>query len=123
MVSQTQVLFGRNRIMISKHDDLLWKQLENYRVEKISVTGVPRFTSVNEHAVDALMLCVLAIVDNFPELTRFVTKFEPTRLMAIAPPINTPSLNLNRINNRDINQDEGEFLLQNAARISKLGIK
>jgi len=109
MVSQTQVLFGRDRIMISKHDDLLWKQLENYRVEKISVTGVPRFTSVNEHAVDALMLCVLAIVDNFPELTRFVTKFEPTRSMAIAPPINTPSLNLNRINNRDINQDEGEF--------------
>lgn len=109
MVSQTQVLFGRDRIIISKNDDVLWKQLENYRVEKVSVTGVPRFTSVNEHAVDALMLCVLAIVDKFPELTNFVTKFEPTRMMAVAPPLNTPSMSLNRISNGDINQDEGEY--------------
>lgn len=108
MVSQTQVLFGRDRIMLSKHDDVMWKQLENYRVEKVSANGQPRFTSVNEHAVDALMLCVLAVVDKFPELTKFITRFDPTRYMVIAPPLNTPSLNMNRINNGDINRDEGE---------------
>jgi len=107
MVNNTQILLERDRLIISKHDEVVWRQLGNYRVEKVSTTGVPRFTSTNEHAVDALMLCVLAVVDKAPDLTKVVTKFEPTRHMAIAPPLNTPKLILNRPNT-NIDQDEGE---------------
>jgi hypothetical protein len=39
--------------------------LENYVVEKITAQGVPRYTSVNEHAVDALMLAVWGLYEQF----------------------------------------------------------
>jgi hypothetical protein len=107
MVSQTQIMFERDRLIINSDDPELWKQLENYRIEKIAVDGRPTYTSVKEHSVDALMLCVLAVVDKFPELTRLVQRFDPTRSMAIAPPLQTPAFNVHRINN-DINYDEGD---------------
>jgi hypothetical protein len=110
MVTQTVILLERDRLILNKNDDMMWKQLENYRVEKISVTGQPTYTSVNEHCVDALMLCALAIADNMPDYIKFITKFDPARKMAIAPPINTPSMTINR-ETGDINRDEGEKFL------------
>lgn len=104
MVNQSVILFERDRMIISDKDDMLWKQLENYRVEKISVDGRPTYTSINEHAVDALLLCVLAITDKFPELTKLVKRFEPTRAMALAP---SPAPNMPN-NKRDLEEKQKE---------------
>lgn len=110
MVTQTVVLLERDRLILNSNDDMMWKQMENYRVEKISITGQPTYTSINEHCVDALMLCALAVADKMPDYIKFVTKFDPTRKMAIAPSIVTPGINLsNEIH--DINHDEGEKFL------------
>lgn len=110
MINQTVELFNNDKIIISQHDDVVYKQLENYRVEKITQGGRPRFTSKNEHCVDALALCVLAIVDNYPELTEVVQKFAPTRTMAIAPPIKRPLLTIKRHSSNSDDDDEEEFI-------------
>jgi hypothetical protein len=111
MVTQTVILFERDRLIINAEDDELWKQLENYRVEKISVHGQPTYTSVNEHGVDSLMLCALAIADKLPDLIRFVQKYDPTRVMALAPAIITPPMSVSRSVTNDINRDDGEKFL------------
>jgi hypothetical protein len=114
MVTQTVILFERDRIIINKNDDELWKQLENYRVEKVSTDGRPTYTSVNEHSVDALMLCALAIAEQLPDHIKFVQKFEPTRKMLVAPPIVAPSMPIAR-GPRDINIDD-EYAKANKMR-------
>lgn len=78
MVSQLQILFERDRLMLSPYDDLLHKQLIDYEVEKISASGQPIFTSENEHFVDALGLAYLAFVLEFSELTDSIKKVEFT---------------------------------------------
>jgi replicative DNA helicase len=110
MVNQTVILMERDRLRINENDDELWKQMENYRVEKIGVDGRPTYTSVNEHSVDALTLCVLAITDKFPEITKLVKKFEPARTMAIAPPLQTPTMDIVRGAHKDKDEEEEFFL-------------
>jgi replicative DNA helicase len=90
MVSQTNILLERDRIILNENDKVLWRQMENYQVVKVSVDGKPTYTSVNEHALDALMLSVLAMTLEFPELAKIVQKFEPNRSMALASAIPRP---------------------------------
>jgi len=105
MVTQTVILLERDRLVLNKNDDEMWKQMENYRVEKVSVDGRPTYTSVNEHSVDALMLCALAIAEQLPDHIKFVQKYEPTRKMTVAPPIVAPVIPITR-GPRDINVDD-----------------
>lgn len=85
MVSQLQIAFERDRVMLSPYDELLHKQLIDYEVEKISASGQPVFTSENEHFVDALGLAYLAFVLEFSDLTDTIKKQEFTSRIAHSP--------------------------------------
>lgn len=78
MVTQLQIAFEREMMMLSPFDEVLHKQLIDYSVEKISMSGQPVFTSENEHFVDALGLAYLAMVQNFPEITNMLKEPETT---------------------------------------------
>ena len=72
MVTQLQIAFEREKIMLSPFDEVLHKQLIDYVVEKISASGQPVFTSKDEHFVDAIGLAYLAMVQNFKDLTDMI---------------------------------------------------
>jgi len=74
MVNQLSILIERGNLIMSPYDNVIFKQLIDYRVEKITAAGVPVYNSNNEHFVDALGLAYLAFVEHFPELTKLVKK-------------------------------------------------
>ncbi len=76
MVNSLAVAFDRERIVLSPFDDVLHKQLIDYNVERISQSGMPVYTSKNEHYVDALGLAHLAFVLEFPRLTAMIKQPE-----------------------------------------------
>lgn len=76
MVSQLQILFEREKIMLSPYDDHLYKQLIDYEVIKQTVNGNPVFTAENEHFIDALGLAYLAFVLEFTDLTDTIKRPE-----------------------------------------------
>lgn len=83
MVTQLQIAFERENLLLSKYDEVLYKQLVDYEVKAdkdgkptIGANGNPIFTSKNEHFVDALGLAYLAMVIEFPELTGTIKNFE-----------------------------------------------
>jgi hypothetical protein len=76
MVTQLQIAFDREKLMLSQFDETLHKQLIDYEVVKINSDGTPKFTSKNEHYVDALGLAYLAFVLEFADLTKTVKKAE-----------------------------------------------
>ena len=68
MVDQLCILFERDKIIISDYDEVIIRQLENYRVVKRStLTGAPTFTDEDEHTIDGICLCALGFVENYPE--------------------------------------------------------
>ena len=76
MVNQLQIAFERDRIMLSPWDDVLKDQLISYEVEKITESGVPKYTSENEHFVDALGLAYLAMVLEFKNITGTIQEIQ-----------------------------------------------
>lgn len=74
MVDQTSILFDRRRIMLSPYDEVLYRQLINYCVIKISSSGKPIFTNVDEHALDAFMLTIVGFTLEFPNITDIIEK-------------------------------------------------
>jgi replicative DNA helicase len=73
MVDQLSLLFENDRIIVNKNDEMITRQLENYRMVKKTANGVPIFTSDDEHTIDCMMLATLAFVEKFPQIT-FVSK-------------------------------------------------
>lgn len=65
-------------MIISPFDDLLYKQLIDYSVEKISQSGLPIYTSKNEHFIDALGLAYLAFVLEFPTIAQGIKEITNT---------------------------------------------
>jgi replicative DNA helicase len=82
MVNQLALTIERNRLILSPFDEKLHQQLVDYVVEKVTDTGVPKYTSKNEHFVDALGLAHLAFVLKFPDLTQAIKKIEFSSKMA-----------------------------------------
>ena len=78
MVSQLQIAFERENLILSPYDETLHKQLIDYEVEKIGANGNPTFSSKNEHFIDALGLAYLAMVLEFKELTGVMQDLETT---------------------------------------------
>ena len=76
MVNQLQLAFERGNMILSPWDDTIYNQLINYEVEKITASGIPTFTSKDEHFIDALGLAYLAMVLEFKKLTGVVQDFE-----------------------------------------------
>ena len=78
MVNQLTIVFERRRMIISPYDDLLYKQLIDYSVERISQSGLPVYTSKNEHFIDALGLAYLAFVLEFPTIAKGIKEIANT---------------------------------------------
>ncbi len=76
MVNQLSIAFERHRMVLSPFDELVSKQLIDYRVERIGKNNQPVFCSENEHFVDALGLAFLAFVLEFTELVNTVKEVE-----------------------------------------------
>ena len=72
MVNNSVVVFEKEKIILDPSDKLLIEQLESYRIKSISTTGVPTFTDENEHAVDALNLCLLIFEQKYGTLFKNV---------------------------------------------------
>jgi len=108
MVNQLSIWLERDNLILSPHDELIWKQMENYQVIRKTVTGQPVYTSENEHALDALMLAVLGFTLEFPQLANIVHKIENARHVAPLPRINPyKDKVLSGTSARDINPQEG----------------
>ena len=78
MVNQLVMAFERRRMILSPYDDVLYKQLIDYSVERISQAGLPVYTSKNEHFIDALGLSYLAFVLEFPTIANGIKEIENT---------------------------------------------
>ena len=85
MITQLQIVFDREKMILSPFDEVLNKQLVDYEVEKISASVPPVFTSVNEHFVDALGLAYLAFVLEFPDLANIIKKPQATSVIESSP--------------------------------------
>lgn len=84
MVNQLQIAFERDKLILSPYDTVLSKQLIDYEVERMTDSGVPKYTSVNEHFVDALGLAYLAMVLEFKDLTGVIQEIEVTSDFAVS---------------------------------------
>ena len=78
MVNQLQIAFERDKMILSPYDTTLSKQLTDYEVVKKTEAGMPKYTSENEHFVDALGLAYLAMVLEFKKLTGTIQDIEVT---------------------------------------------
>lgn len=79
MVNQTSILLERNQILLSPFDDMVWKQMMDYQVVRISQNGKPTYTSENEHALDAFMLTILGFTIEFPNITKILEEIKIAR--------------------------------------------
>lgn len=70
MVNNSVIVFEKEKIVLDPTDKLLLEQLESYRIKTISSTGIPTYTDENEHAVDALNLCLLIFEQKYGSLFR-----------------------------------------------------
>lgn len=78
MVNQLQILIERNNLILSPYDNVLLKQLMDYEVDKITESGMPKYTSENEHFVDALGLANLALVLEFKDTLGIIQDVQTT---------------------------------------------
>lgn len=72
MVNNSVNVFEKKKIVLNPEDDLLKEQLGAYVVKSISQSGMPTYTDDNEHAVDALNLCLLIFEQKYGDLMRRV---------------------------------------------------
>jgi replicative DNA helicase len=72
MITQLQIAFEREKMILSPFDEVLHKQLIDYEVVRQAANGDYVFSKENEHFVDALGLAYLAFVLEFPDLTRTI---------------------------------------------------
>ena len=72
MINQTSIILDRHQLLLSPFDDVIWKQMMNYQVVRVSQNGKPIYTSEDEHALDALMLTILGFTIEFPEITKIL---------------------------------------------------
>lgn len=79
MVNQASILLDRDQILLSPFDDMVWKQMMDYQVVKITQNGRPVYTSENEHALDAFMLTILGFTLEFPDITKILEEIKVAR--------------------------------------------
>lgn len=79
LVNQTTLMLERGQIRIPHKsiDETIHRQMTNYQVVKVSAnTGVPVYTDVDEHALDAMEFALLSFIDNFPDIVNSIFKPE-----------------------------------------------
>lgn len=70
MVNNSVRVFERNKIMLNPRDKVLRRQLENFRIKSISSNGIPTYTDVDEHSVDAMNLALLCFEQKYGDLMK-----------------------------------------------------
>lgn len=103
MVNNSVRVFENRKIMLQHDDKDFIEQLGAYRVKSISQSGLPVYSDENEHAIDALNLCLLAFEQNYGELFKQV-------LSHSVHAINGITMNdVNNIKTRSINKEESKI--------------
>lgn len=90
MVNMAVVALERGMVVLRDADVTIWRQLENYYVAKISRTGEPIYTSSEDHAHDAWVLSLHALMTEYPDIMAMVS--EPVYGNRIASINSTPCL-------------------------------
>lgn len=72
MVNNSVNLFEKCRIILNPSDKFMIEELEEYRIESYSAAGLPTFSSVNEHAIDAMNLALLIFAQKYDTLLKKV---------------------------------------------------
>lgn len=85
MVNQTELLLSRGKIILNENDRDLVRQFNNYSVVRITQSGMPQYTSVDEHILDAFMLSILAFAEKMPEYTQTLYKPKAATMIAGVP--------------------------------------
>ncbi|MGL4820585.1 MAG: hypothetical protein ACRC5C_11490 [Bacilli bacterium] len=71
IVNQTVLMMERGQLRIPnrEYDEMLFRQMTNYQVIKhSSKTGEPTYSNTDEHALDAFMFCLLAFINELPDI-------------------------------------------------------
>lgn len=82
MVNQTTLILERGQLMIPSRevDETIARQMTNYSVERVSPkTGEPTYSNEDEHALDGLMLGLLAFIDHHPDITNTIEDVQPAK--------------------------------------------
>lgn len=74
MVNKSVMAFERGKVVLNPRDNLLYTQLENYKIERINSKGYPTYTDENEHCVDTLNLALLVFEQKYGELFNNIIK-------------------------------------------------
>lgn len=82
MVNNSVITFEKRKIVFDPTDKEIEEQFGAYRIKSISPTGVPIFSSENEHIIDAVNLCLLVFEQNYNELMR---KIITTKALLLSP--------------------------------------
>lgn len=72
MVNNSVRVFERNKIILNPRDKVLRRQLENFRIKSISSNGIPTYTDVDEHSVDAMNLALLCFEQKYGDLMKSI---------------------------------------------------
>ena len=80
MVNNSVITFEKEKIVLDPQDKNLIEQLESYTIKSISSTGMPTFSSENEHSLDAMNLCLLIIEQKYGALFKNVIA---TRILSL----------------------------------------
>jgi intein/homing endonuclease len=87
IVNQTTLILERGQLMVPHKDidEVIVRQMTNYTVERVSPkTGEPTYSSVDEHALDAMMLSIFAFIDRMPDIVKTIEDVKPATTLAVA---------------------------------------
>jgi intein/homing endonuclease len=87
IVNQTTLILERGQLQIPSRakDETIARQMTNYTVERVSPkTGEPTYSNEDEHALDGLMLGILAFLDHHPDIVKTIIEVQPARTVAMA---------------------------------------
>ena len=107
MVNQLVLLFERDRMIINDNDEMIIRQLENYRMLKKTASDRPIFTNEDEHTIDCMMLAVLGFIERFPQVIATIVDFKPsTKMIAMQTKASNPLYDV-------VNSNDSEILMKN----------
>lgn len=83
MVNTSVNVFEKEKIILNPDDSTLVEQIKGYHIVSRSSSGLPVYSSENEHALDAMNLCLLVFEQKYGELMKriFSTKIIPFEIV------------------------------------------
>ena len=55
MVNNSVIVFEKGKIILNPNDSELLEQFSNYKIKSVSSSGLPIYTSEDEHIVDVVL--------------------------------------------------------------------